>query len=411
MPRLAHITLALGLSAPTLAHAEPPPPEAPRSLDTSRNDSGHFETRAKQPRDCDHSRPSLTFGADFAPYVGTSSTQSGRAAVRHLSLNVVGGYAGGLRGFEVGSVVNLEGGCVEGVQIAGVLNASEGAVRGMQVGGVANLTHASMHGFQVAGALNLTGAVEAGFQVSGVANVVNGEVTGAQVTGAANVTSRGVRGLQVAGAANVSSSWVNGVQIAGGMNYASDVAGLQLAAVNLTTGTVSGAQIGVVNIAEKSDFSLGVINVNTRGRTQVEGWTAFETGLFATALKHGGNHWHGLYGLGTRVSDPKLGLVLGMGGDMPFAQRFYVGGDVVGYWEPDFEQDEEFATLIQPRAYVGLRILKPLSVFAGASYNVLIASSHAKNWAPDYAQRAGNTGDPSVRLWAGAIAGVRLLAE
>jgi hypothetical protein len=410
MSRLAQATLAFALAVPSLARAEPPSTQAPSPPSASHNDSGSFEPSAAS-LGCAPAAKRLVFGADFAPFVGTSSTETGRVAVRRLSLNVVGGYAGGLRGFEVGSVVNLEHGCVEGVQVAGVLNATEGLVRGLQVSGVANVVRGSLRGVQVAGALNLTGGVDAGVELAGAANVVVGEVKGAQISGGANVTSRFVRGLQLTGGANVSGSWVNGAQIAGGMNYASEVAGLQLAPLNLSSGRVRGAQIGVVNIAEQSDFSLGVVSINTRGRTQVEGWSAVETGLFAAALKHGGSHWHGLYGLGTRATDPKLGLVLGFGGDMPLGEHFYWGADVVGYWEPHFKRNSELATLIQPRAFVGLRILKPLSVFAGASYNVLIANRRAANWAPDYAERAENVRDPLVRLWPGAIVGVRLLAE
>ncbi|MFZ5890875.1 MAG: LA_2272 family surface repeat-containing protein [Myxococcota bacterium] len=397
----------LSLTVAGLAHAEAPPLEA-----SDPNDSGASTPANDKHSECAAPQRRLVFGADFAPYVGTSSVESGRTAVRTLSLNLVGGYSGGLRGFEVGSVLNLEAGCVEGAQIAGVLNASEGSMRGFQVSGAVNLTRGSVRGVQVAGAANVTGPVSAALQVSGAANVVDGDVRGVQIAGATNVTTGWVRGLQLAGAANIATTSMSGAQIAGGMNFgAADFSGLQLAPVNFSSGQVSGAQIGVVNVAEKSDFSLGVVSVNTRGRTQVEGWTAVESGFFAAALKHGGKHWYGLYGLGTRAADPELNLVLGFGMDTPLSDRFYLGGDVVGYWEPRFKESSEHASLIQTRAYVGFRVLKPLSVYAGGSYNVFLASRHADNWAPDYAQRANTSGEPHVRYWPGAVVGLRLLSE
>lgn len=61
---------------------------------------------------------------------------------------------------------------------------------------------------------------------------------------------------------------VRGLQLAGVANVAVDsVCGASIAPVKVATGEVRGVQIGVVSIAEQSDFSLGVVNVNTRGRT------------------------------------------------------------------------------------------------------------------------------------------------
>ncbi|MGC4090243.1 MAG: hypothetical protein QM756_20660 [Polyangiaceae bacterium] len=406
MRRLFSLFAPLSLTLASVAHAEPPssPPEKDSVAPAS--------TRPSNGVECPTSRQRLAIAGDFVPYLGASSAESGRAAQRNFSFNLVGGYAGSLRGFELGSVFNLERGCVEGAQVAGVFNAAGGNVRGLQVGGVANLNEGSVRGLQVAGMVNVTGPLRAALQVGGTANIVAGDALGAQFSGASNVVTGSVRGLQLSGVANIAAYSVNGAQIGGAFNYGGDeVNGLQLAPINFSSGRVRGAQIGVVNIAEKSDASVGVININTKGRTQVEGWTAVETGFLAAALKHGGDHWHGLYGLGTRVSDPELSLVLGLGGDMPIGEHFYFGADAVGYWAPRFKKSNQLATLVQTRAYFGVRILKPLSVFAGGSYNVFLADKGAKDWSPDYAERANSAGEPRVRLWPGAIVGVRLLSE
>lgn len=408
MRPLTRLLVPLSLSFASLARAEPheldraaPAPQAPdRAVSTDAKGRGACGLERR-----------LVFAADFAPYVGTSSSETGRIAVRNFSFNLVGGYAGGLRGFELGSVVNLERDCVEGVQVAGVLNASGGPMRGLQLGGAVNLTGGEARGVQIAGAANVTRDAKA-FQLSGGANVVLGGAEGAQVTGGVNLATGSLRGFQLGGGANVVTASLSGAQLAGGLNLGTaDVTGLQLAPVNVAVGSVRGVQLGVVNIAEKSDLSLGVVSINTRGRTQVTGWSAVETGFFAAAVKHGGNHWYGLYGLGARAADPELNLVLGIGGDAPITERFYLGGDVVGYWEPHFRDDDEYEGLIQPRAYFGVRVLKPLSVFAGASYNVLLSNKRRNDWAPGYAERVDTGGEPYVRLWPGALVGVRVLAE
>ncbi|HET9933464.1 MAG TPA: hypothetical protein VFQ35_22320, partial [Polyangiaceae bacterium] len=288
------LLLPLSLTFAGQARAEPPElGTAPPARD------GVKPSPAKEAASCRLDKR-LTFAADFAPYVGTSSSEVGRTAMRNFSFNLVGGYAGGLRGFELGSVLNLERACVEGVQVAGVLNASGGEVRGLQLSGAVNLTHGEVRGLQVAGAANVTRDAQA-LQLSGAANVVIGAVEGAQLSGGVNLATGRLRGLQLSGGANVVTAQLSGAQIAGGVNLgAEDVSGLQLAPVNVAAGNVHGVQLGVVNVAEKSDLSLGVVSINTRGRTQVTGWSAVETGFFAAAVKHGGNHWYGLYGLGTR---------------------------------------------------------------------------------------------------------------
>lgn len=409
MRPLPLLLIPLSLSLASLAYAEPRELEAP-SPPPQRPDSATHAGTAKPESGCALERR-LVFAADFAPYVGTSSSETGRSAVRNFSFNLVGGYAGGLRGFELGSVLNLERKCVEGAQVAGVLNASGGAMRGVQLAGAVNLTGGEARGVQVAGGANVTRGAS-GLQLSGGTNLVLGDAEGAQVTGGLNLATGPLRGFQLGGGANVVTANLSGAQVAGGLNLGtSDVTGLQLAPVNVAVGSVRGVQVGVVNVAEKSDLSLGLVSINTRGRTQVTAWSAVETGFFAAAVKHGGNHWYGLYGLGARAADPELNFVFGVGGDAPIGERFYLGGDVVGYWEPHFRDDSEYESLIQPRAYFGARLLKPVSVFAGASYNVLLTNKRRNDWAPEYAQRVDTGGDPIVRLWPGALVGVRVLAE
>ncbi len=339
-------------------------------------------------------QPSVTFGFDLLPFVGMSSSPAVRNATRQLSLNLIGGYAGGLDGFELGVAFNIQKRFACGLQIAGAANIVGGPVSGGQVAGAVNLTQ---------------GPVDAA-EVAGAANIAIGKLNGAQIAGGLNL-ARGYAGLQLAGGLNLSTGAGSGAQIAAININSGEVRGTQIGAVNLAAGKVAGVQIGVVNIAEKSDFSLGVVNVNTRGRTHVDAWAMPEIGLVAAALKHGGDHWHSIYGVATRLSDPKFVGVLGFGGHILVNQHFYVDLDAVGYSIHTFESGNTASGIAQARALVGYRLLDELAVFAGPAYNVQISQSDGPDWSPGYAERAGDSTEPSVHLWPGGIIGVQGIAE
>lgn len=115
------------------------------------------------------------------PNVSTAGLAEGDVTT-NVSLNLIAGHAGSLRGVEMGAVANTLGRSMHGVQMAGVTNI---------VGGPAT-------GAQMAGVMNVAGDV-GGAQL-GVLNI-GGDVDGAQV-GVVNIARR-VRGVQL-GVVNVS---------------------------------------------------------------------------------------------------------------------------------------------------------------------------------------------------------------
>src|SRR5690606_32904199 len=130
--------------------------------------------------------------------------------------------------------------------------------------------------------------------------------------------SAGATGAQLAGGANLALGDVEGAQVAGAMNLTrGSLRGLTLAPGNIVTGEVRGAQVGVVNVAESSDFSLGLVNINTRGRTHIDVWAQPESALVAAGVKHGGTYWHSIYGVGLTVTEGGAAVVLGLGGHIP----------------------------------------------------------------------------------------------
>lgn len=261
----------------------------------------------------------------LVPTIGTNGAISG-SVINRASLNIIGGYARGLEGVEVGGAVNLlrndmlglqiagmgnlVGGRTNGVQVAGGVNHSMGAVEGLQLAGLSNTVWDTLGGVQIAGGVNVVKRGMAGTQVSGMANVTLGDLDGVQVSGGLNVALGAVNKAQVAGAmnyagsvnggqvsggcnvalgevgggqvgaaanyarsvtggqvsfgANVATDSVTGGQVGFGANYARDVSGGQFTfGINVVPGTASGGQVGVVNFARRSfGAQVGIINLS-----------------------------------------------------------------------------------------------------------------------------------------------------
>ena len=310
-------------------------------------------------------------GADFVPMLGTSLAD--RHAVLGASLNALGGLSGGVRGLQIGGVLNLVGGPACGLQIGGVANVTHD-VRGVQIGGVANVTR---------------------------------DVSGLQIGGVANIT-HDVRGVQIGGVANITHD-VSGLQIGGVTNITRDVSGLQIGTVNVAR-RVRGAQIGVINVADDSDFSLGVVSVVRRGRSHLDLWGA-ETGTLTMAFKHGGRRFHNYYGVGIRPidADPKVAFTFGIGGHLPLTSSIYLDLDgLLSTFHSTSRFAESPALLTQIRALVGLRVAPGLALAAGPSYNVSVAGSDdaAKLSLLGSALFTTGTG-PFVRGWPGLSVGLQ----
>ena len=186
------------------------------------------------------------------PSVGTNGDIAG-AVVNRFSFNLFAGYAGGLDGFELGGLANLERRDVKGAQIAGLANLVGRDTRGVQVAGVMNHTLRSVEGAQVAGLVNTVWDTLSGAQVAGGINVVKGGMLGTQVAGVGNVTTQDCDGAQVAGAFNLTVKDVRKTQVAGAFNFGSNVSGAQVAgAFNLARGGVGGGQVaGAMNLARE----------------------------------------------------------------------------------------------------------------------------------------------------------------
>jgi hypothetical protein len=333
--------------------AAPPEPQKPSPAALKRE-------RAPLPP-CTAKKPELVrwFGADVAPYAGTSSFEP-PGTVRHISLELFGSGVAGVAGVEFSPFVTLSGGFVCGAQLSGLGSWTSGHVRGVEISG-------------------LVGWAD--------------RVTGAQVNGLLSVTTHRVTGAQIAM-----------------LSMADEIKGAQLGIFNIA-GDVSGAQIGIVNVARKSDATVGVLSLVTEGRTTLHGFAGSD-GVIAFAVQHGSRLVHNYYGGSISVAGKEglgFGPSIGIGFHAYEGPRAFVDVDAIAHLLFSSAVRGDMQTLWQGRAVVGLRLAPAFAVYAGPFYDVLmVPKGHApRAYDGTVLGRTVATGGGTLHLSPGLTVGVR----
>lgn len=281
--------------------------------------------------------PLSTHGSKAADYTNT------------ISLHAIAGLSGGEKAFSLYGVAGIVKGDVSGFQASGVLNKVGGTLNGLQLAGIVNLNENTSNGLQFAGVLNQTKG-----------NTLT------QLAGVANVTEY-TNGFQAAGVGNLSKQ-VKGVQLAGIFNTASDVEGAQLAGVVNKAGRVKGIQLGILNIAESSDYPIGLINIVKDGEKSVgigtdEGLSTF------VSFRSGGRVLYGILGLGfnPQYERVRYGVEGGIGAKLINGDHFRLAAEIVSTTLTDFNGNyfDKNGLRILP----SLRIAKNIYLYGGPSVN------------------------------------------
>jgi hypothetical protein len=247
-----------------------------------------------------------------------------------------------------------------GVDWSGAFSFVNGPFRGVAFSGGANWTK-DLYGVAASGGAsfcsNLTGV-----QAAGGLTIASGDMQGVQAAGGASVVAGKVRGLQTAG----------GVVVAG-----KDCEGAQIAPVNICGGKVKGAQIGVVNIARSSAFSLGVVNIIADGILHPSVFVdqaLFSTAGFRSGTKHfyTAMHWGIKPDADTTVSRIGLGLELPVGTHLFFDGEILSGGiirisEIEKAVNSGYHKDYPGRVTTDIRLTAGWKFFRHLGVFAGAS--------------------------------------------
>ncbi|QTN38015.1 hypothetical protein HZ996_02285 [Cryomorphaceae bacterium] len=194
-----------------------------------------------------------TAQVSFVPGLSTNGRLSGEI-VNNFSFNVLAGYTGGTRGFELGGLLNINRYDMYGAQIGGIGNVVGNRTTGVQIGGIYNWTD-SLSGVQVGGIFNNVDHALA-VQVGGIANIGK-DFTGLQIAGITNVTYEEMNGLQIAGIVNQGYGEVKGAQI-GLVNVADHLSGFQLGLVNVVDSLKGGAAFGLFTFIRNGIHTLDI---------------------------------------------------------------------------------------------------------------------------------------------------------
>jgi len=356
------------------------------------------------------------------PYVGTNLLQSPRT-VNHVSLNVVWGTNGGVKGMEVGGLGNSIMGSVQGIQVAGLVNTVTQHVVGTQIAGLSNMVDGNVQGVQLAGILNRAGSVDA-IQLTGGFNVVHGDFSGVQLGLLFNAVRGDARGVQLSSFFN--SNEGNGrIQVAGLFNRADTVALVQVAPLINIAENNQGLQLGLINVADTaSGVPIGLLNLVRKGYNRVELGTG-ETFFGNVAIKIGVRRFYNIFYIGgrsdeeqdpdgasTRATSWSLGY--GLGSSIRLGQRFHLDLEAITMhvnekedWTTQLNQLHQFRVLFDGR--IGNRI----SAFAGPVANLMV--SRLKNpengtigtsLAP-YSLYDETRNGTNTKMWVGVQAGLR----
>jgi hypothetical protein len=243
--------------------------------------------------------------------------------VNNLSLNILGGYTGGVNGLELGGLFNLDKRNVQYLQAAGLFNVVGGNVKGLQAGGINN--------------------------------TVLGSVVGLQAGGISNFARQGLSGVQVAGVANMSHGDMKGLQVSGVFNYAK---------------RLRGVQIGLINIAGESDgYSFGLINIVFKGYHKLS-FSSNEITNVNVAFKAGNRKLYSILQAGANVKENEkvYSFGYGLGSDMPLAKWLYINPELSANYL--YLGAFDYVNILsKANLHLNFKLGKYLSIFAGPSFN------------------------------------------
>lgn len=368
----------------------------------------------------------------FIPTWGIGSDLSTNGLmINRFSFNVLGGYAKGVDGFELGGIFNIDKQNVNGFQLAGIGNLVGGTTSGLQIGGISNIVGNNTNGVQIGGINNFVRGHFNGVQISGISNVVTKGFDGFQLAGINNFVRTSSRGLQISGINNVVmdtlyggqiagiGNWarrgVNRCQISGIVNLAHINSGTQLTGIYNHCKVNNGIQIGLINSSiSGTGASLGLVSYCKEGYRSTE-FSANEVTPIQINFKTGVNKLYNIYSLGAHVIDrPRYVVGLGLGTKWHAGKFFSVSNELISYLV-QFENFNSFQgnQLYRYQLTFDFRFAKWFTFFAGSSANFGSSRTvgndgeyvHFMNYNP---LSESNLSNSQMQFWVGAQAGVRI---
>lgn len=288
-----------------------------------------------------------------------------------FSLNIIQGISKNENSFSMSGMVGIVKNNAKGFHISGAYHQVGNQLNGVQMSGIANYTRHTVKGLQLAGAVNVTEAADS--QISGLVNTAK-KVSGVQVTGTVNLAD--TVGTQVSGLVNTAKK-VNGVQIGSVWNQANEVNSQVSGLVNHAK-KVKGVQVGLVNIADSSDYAIGLVNIIKNGERSLS-VSYDETGSALLSFRSGGRVLYGILGVGynTKFSNDNIfAAEAGIGAKVLNRDYFTLRTEIVSQTLSRLKGDsyQKGSIRILPSFNLGDK----LAAFAGPSFNFVFSDNDEK---------------------------------
>lgn len=263
-----------------------------------------------------------------------------------------------------------------------------GGVKGVELGGVFNINIQSTAGIQAAGVFNKTAKSKGAFQLAGFLNAI----------------SEGSTSLQAAGIANYSKGNTK-IQAAGVLNKA-DGSSTQLAPVNITR--KGGLQVGIVNVRDTTDgWMIGMLNIVKKGGLLEIELAGGDFIVASASLRTGLNQLYSIISIG--VCSPSKTYAQGFG----LGTRVYTKSRWSGNIEVVFNglnskntTENNFGALLQAKAAISYRLTNTYTLFVAPSLNTYLASEGSAA-PPSYSFWNSKNSKGESAMWLGFHAGIR----
>jgi hypothetical protein len=366
-------------------------PDVPITSDMERSRLGKFLLSAqlrKQSANLGKFFVDKPVQASVIPGIGTHGKLSGHVANK-FSFNLLGGYAAGVNGLEIGGLFNIDKKSVKYVQVGGVFNIVTDSVEGVQIGGVTNEVLKSFDGVQLSGVSGAVGGDLRGVAIAGVLSRV-GRMKGVQVAGVLNLLTKrdtiandtvyGMTGFQVAGIANIVNNDSRGMQLAGILNISrGGVKGMQLSGICNIARKMEGSQVGVINIADTvSGYCIGIINIVRKGY-HTFAVSASDLATVNLEYKSGNKKLYSILkvcgNLGGDVE--RYGYGYGIGTERKISNKTGLAGELS--MTSVYENGRNVPFLVRTDVLFNWNITKKFTLFTGAALSFVPSVSVAKH--------------------------------
>lgn len=333
----------------------------------------------------------------FAYPLGTNGINAKNIS-NTLSFNLIYGKNGGVRGFELGGVLNENHGNVSGAQYAGVSNMTYGSSSGIIISGVYNMITGNASGVHFTGVYNQFNQKASGIQMSGVLNMATNNSSGLAFSGVTNIYKSDYRGLQFS-VVNLNNGTVNGMQM-GVVNKTKKIKGLQIGIVNIADDADEGACLGLINLVKMNRYSAFEVSFN-------------ESGFLNGTYKLGTHRLYTLYRLGATYYDNSFVIAKGLG----LGSRVYDKDKYSIYLEAsssdidtDFKAKETINLHSMLCANIQYKISEKYSLQAGMSFNAYYTEemndNKFKSFNMPYTLSENINSSSATYTWIGASIGI-----